>query len=138
MSTRQDHELVPAIRAWLSATSRVDVPAGLSREEATRQARRFLARVGSGKPLLACGIDRDDLADVLWAAVAALEARPNSAETFDACDRVYQFVWDISLNTRFSDELAEILHHVATIGWISTAGGLGSTFQARDQIWEHG
>ncbi len=34
MRTEQEHEVVPAIREWLAATSDVEIPPGISREKA--------------------------------------------------------------------------------------------------------
>ena len=48
MSTELEHEIVPAIRGWLAASSGVDVPTGLSREEARRRARELLAAIAAG------------------------------------------------------------------------------------------
>src|ERR1051326_4427909 len=96
MSAEPENEIVPAIRDWLAATSSVEVPCGLSRAEARRQASELLVAIGDGV-LVPGQVDVDDtLIDVLWAATEELEEKPTGRATFEACDTVYKFVSAVS------------------------------------------
>ncbi len=138
MITEQEHESVPSIRGWLAATSDVEIPIGLSREEACRRARELLAAITAGS-LSSDDLEVDeDLKDVLWAAVEQLDAAPLSQQTLEHCDRVYQVVLDMPVSDDPFDERDEILHRVAKIGWRSAPGGLQRVLKARASIWRHG
>jgi tetratricopeptide (TPR) repeat protein len=139
MSTSQEHEIVPAIRDWLAATSDVEIATGLSRDEARRRARDLLAAIAvrSVAPDHV-EADDDDLKDVLWAVIEELDEKPLGTPTFAECDRVYQFVGALSLEGDLFEEVDDVLHRVARIGWRSSPGGLETILKARAAIWEHG
>jgi tetratricopeptide (TPR) repeat protein len=138
MSTEQEHVIVPAIRDWLAATSDVEIPPGLSREEARRRAREFLAAIVAGTVLTDQVEMDDDLKDLLWASVEELAEKSPGQSTFEECDRFYQFVAALSVENDAFDERDEVLHRVARIGWRSAPGGLEAVLKARAAIWDHG
>ncbi len=138
MSTEQEHEIVPAIRDWLAATSGVEIPLGLSREDARWRACEFLAAIVDGTIAPDQVEMDDDLKDVLWASVEELDEKPLSQLTFEECDCFYRFVAALSVEDDPFDERDEILHRVARIGWRSAPGGLEAALEARAAIWEHG
>jgi tetratricopeptide (TPR) repeat protein len=135
--TDQEHELVPAIRDWLAATSDVDIPTGQSREEARRRARAILAELTAGT-LTPDHLELDDdLRDTLWATAEELEERPHDQLTFDHCDRVYRFVSALSVGVDAFDERDQVLHRIAEVGWRSAPGGLEAVFRSRSITWEY-
>ncbi len=138
MSTAQEHEIVPAIREWLAATADLEIATGLSRDEARRRARELLAAIEAGSVAPDQVEADDDLKDVLWAIVEELDEKPLGHSTFEECDRVYQFVTALSVESDPFDERDEVLHRVARIGWGSAPGGLAPVLKARAGIWEHG
>ncbi len=138
MIAEQEHEIVPAIRGWLAATSDMEIPIGLSREEARRRGRELLvAIVAEALPPDNLEVD-DDLKDVLWAAIEELDAKQFGQETFEECDRLYRFLLDLRPGTDTFDERDDLLHHVARIGWRSAPGGLEALGRARASVWLHG
>ncbi len=138
MITEQEHEVVPAIRTWLAATSATEIPTGLSRDEAHLGARELLAEIAVGS-LSRDHLEVDDsLMDLLWATVEELDARPVSQQAFEECDRLYQFVLRLPIESDPLDERDEILHRVAQIGWRCAPGGLEAVLSARATVWEHG
>lgn len=138
MRTDQEHEIVPAIRDWLAATSDVEIPPGLSREETRRRAREFLAAFEAGAVVPHQVEVDDDLMEVLWATVEELDEIPLCQPIFQECDRFYKFVVSLRIENDFFDERDEILHRVARIGWRSAPGGLEAVLKARLAIWEQG
>jgi hypothetical protein len=137
MITEQEHETVPAIRGWLAATSNVEIPIGLSCEDALRRAAELLAAIAV-KSLSTDHLEvDDDLKDVLWAAVEELDAKQLCQETFEECHRVYQFILALPFNSDPFGERDEILHSVAKIGWRSAPGGHEAVRRARAAIWVH-
>lgn len=138
MSTEQEHEIVPAIRDWLAATSDVEIPSGLSREEARRRAHELIGAIAAGRVVPDQVDVYDDLKDILWASVEELNEKPRSQPTFEKCDRVYEFVAALQLENNFLGERDEILHRIARIGWRCAPGGLKAVLEDRAAIWEHG
>jgi len=138
MSTVPEHEIVPAIRDWLATTADLEVATGLSRDEARRRAREFLATVVAGSVAPDQVEIDDDLKDVLWAMVEALGEKPLGHSTFEECDHVYQFVSALSVENDPFAERDEVLQRIARIGWHSSPGGLDTILKARAAIWEHG
>jgi len=130
----QEHELVPSIREWLRASSDADIPTGIERAAASREAEVLLSGVTS----FTAPADYQGLRDVLWAAVELLEAKPACPATFEECDDSYRFVASLPRSPDPFDEVDEILRRIARVGWISTNGGLESVLRARSAIWEHG
>jgi tetratricopeptide (TPR) repeat protein len=138
MMAEQEHEIVPAIRGWLAATSDIEVPIGSSREDARRRGAELLARIASGN-VSSDNLEVDDvLKDTLWAAVEDLKRKPLCRQTFEDSDRFYQFVLDMPLTDDPFDERDEILHRAAKIGWCSAPGGLDGILAARASVWQHG
>ncbi|HSP93966.1 MAG TPA: hypothetical protein VLU06_05395, partial [Thermoanaerobaculia bacterium] len=138
MSTEQEHEVVPAIREWLAATSDVEIPPGMSREEARWRAREFLAAVVAGTVVPDQVEVDDDFTDILWASIEELNGKPLGRQTFDECDCFYQFVVALSVENDPFDERDEVLHRAARIGWRSAPGGLEAVLEARAATWKHG
>ena len=138
MSTQQDHEIVPAIRDWLAATTDVELPLGLSREDARERARAFLAAIVIGTVIPDHVDVDDDLKDILWASVEELDEKPISQPTFEECDRFYQFVAALTVENDSFDECDEVLHRVARIGWRSAPGGLETLLKVRAAICDQG
>ena len=138
MTSSQEHEIVPAIRDWLSATADLEVATGVSRGEARQGARELLFAIEDGRVTADQVEVNDDLKDVLWAMVEELDEKPLGDSRFEECDRVYAFVTALSLETDPFGERDEILHRVARIGWASAPDGLGSVIKLRRSIWEHG
>jgi tetratricopeptide (TPR) repeat protein len=138
MSGQHDHEIVPAIRDWLAATTGVELPLGLSRADARRRAPEFLAGIAAGT-VLPENVDVDEeLKDILWASVDELDAKPLGRATFEECDRFYQFVMGLRVENDAFYERDEVLHGVARLGWRSAPGGLEAVFRDRAIIWQSG
>ena len=137
MITEQEHKSVPAIRGWLAATSHIEIPTGLSREEARLRAQELLAAIIVGNISPDHVEVNDELKDVLWAAVMELYERPLSQQAFKECDRVYQFVLALSVSSDPFDERNELLQRVARIGWRSAPGGIEAILKVRAAVWEH-
>ena len=138
MSTELEHEIVSSIRKWLAATSTVELPSGLSRDEAHRRAQVFLNAIIAGT-VGPYQVEADeDLKDILWASVEELDGKPLGQRTFEECDRFYQFVLALTVENDPFEEREEILHRVAVIGWRSAPGGLEVILRARAKVWEHG
>ena len=138
MSTEPEHEIVPAIRAWLAATADVEIPLGLSREDSRHRGRELLAAIEAGSVVpdqLEAG---DELKDILWASVEELDGKTLGRSTFEECNTFYQFVAALTMENEYLGERDEILHLVARIGWRSVPEGLEPILQARSAVWEHG
>ena len=138
MSTQQEHEIVPAIRDWLAATTGMEIPLGLSPTDARRGAREFLSAIAAGT-VLPDNVEMDDeLKDILWASVGELSDKPLGHPTFEESDRLYQFVAALPMGNDPFDERDDLLNSVARIGWRSAPGGLDTVLNARGVVWEHG
>src|SRR5438552_13450736 len=118
MRSPPEHEIVPAIRDWLSATADLEVGTGLSREDARRRARALLVAIRSG----GAGPDANDhdLNDVFWALVEELEQKPLGTTTFQDCDQAYRFVTALSVERDPFEELDGVVNCLATTGWRSS------------------
>ena len=138
MRSQLEHELITPIQDWLRATANIEIPLGLSRDDARRRVRELLATIVEDTVVTDQKEMDDVLKDVLWAAVEVLDEEPLGEPTFEKCDRFYEFVTALSVEDEPFDELDDILHCVARIGWRSARGGLEAVFKARGTIWEHG
>lgn len=138
MSTQENHEIVPAIRDWLAATTDVEIPLGLSTADARRGARQFLAGIAAGTVEPDSVEVGDDLKDILWASVEELNEKPLGRATFEECDRFYQFVARLRVEKDPFYERDEVLHRVAKLGWRSAPGGLEAVLKDRAAIWQCG
>ena len=131
----QEHDLVPAIRDWLRASSDTDIPAGLPRANALREADALLTGASFSSLV---DQSQETIRDVLWAAVELLEAKPANPATFMACDHAYRFVSSLPRTPDPFHEVDEILQRIARAGWSCTEGGLEAVLRTRAAIWRHG
>lgn len=138
MITEPEHEIIPAIRDWLAATSDVEIPCGLVREEARRRAHDLLGAIAAGSVVPEYLDVDDESKDILWASVEELDGKPVSQQTFEECDCFYQFVLALQVKNDVFKERDGILRCVARIGWRSAPCGLKAVLKARATIWEHG
>jgi tetratricopeptide (TPR) repeat protein len=138
MSMLREHELVTPIRDWLAATSEVDIPPGISRDDARAQGHRLLGRV-NGEALSPNSTEAsDDLQDILLASVEILESRESNGETFYECEKFFRYVSALPERADPFDERSDILHRVARFGWRCAPDGETIGLAARQAIWCHG
>jgi tetratricopeptide (TPR) repeat protein len=137
MTIEREHDLVPTIRAWLEATSDVEILTGLSREDACQRACCLITGTSVQiVPSEAVESD-DDLKDIAWAAIAEFREKPFTPQAFLACDRLYRLVSSLQSTDDQFGEIGEILRDLATTGWCATPGGLEAVDEARSAIWRH-
>ena len=138
MNGELEHEVVPRIRAWLAATSDVEIPTGLSREKARRTALDLLNRLGTQAMNPETFEVDDDTKDAFWSLVEELRSRASGLRTFEACDGSYKFISAIAWENDQCNERDEILHQIAQIGWRASPDGIEGVTERRAAIWERG
>lgn len=116
-------DLRDSICAWNSVTAALDVPLGMSRDEAERRALAIVetfARRGSALPPL---VFTEDLPDVLHALCQALARNESGlAENGDTLTGLHELVASLTWPHDEFDEKAELLARISHLAWSRSLG----------------
>lgn len=113
--------LLDSIWAWNSATVALDVPFGMSRDEAERRALAILDALGRRGPALPALDFTEELPDVLYALCEAL-APHASAEQGEVLTGLYELVAKLSWPQDEFGEKAELLAQISQLAWSRSLG----------------
>lgn len=132
--------MLASIRAWNSATRSLEVPLGISRDEAERRAQGIAETIVCRGACLAPLALSDEVPDVLHALCQALSRRESwSTEDGGALDELYKVIVGLSWPDDELDEKAGLLAQITQLAWSRSLGrgDRSTTFQWEEESVKH-